>query len=120
MTSRLKNLSIIILLVLICTGASAQIFGNKKLPDSLFIKKYDSLLHISSWISANQMEYRFIYNKDFQLVLAPNQINNLSFGFSYRFLDIGLSFSPQFLNDQQDTYKKGESDKFSFGFGFNM
>src|SRR6516162_5685779 len=117
---RLQKCAFTLLLVFVYIGASAQIFGNKNLPDSLFIKKYDSLFHLSSWISANQMEYRLVYNKDFQLALAPNQINNLSLGFSYRFLDFGISFSPQFLNNQQDTYKKGESKKFTFGFGFNM
>jgi uncharacterized protein DUF4421 len=92
----------------------------KKLPDSLFIIRYDTLLHLQSWISANQMEYRFKYDKDFQLVLAPNDINNLSFGFSYRFLELGLSFSPRFINAQNDEWEKGKSEKFTFGFGFAM
>jgi hypothetical protein len=92
----------------------------KKLPDSLFIKRYDTLLHLQSWISANQLEYRFVYTEDFKLLLSPNEINNLSFGFSYRFLELGLSFSPGFLNSDKDDWKKGTSDKFSFGFGFSM
>jgi len=66
------------------------------------------------------MEYRFIYDENFKLLLAPNEINNLSFGFSYRFLELGLSFSPQFLNSQKDDWKKGESSKFTFGFGFSF
>ena len=90
-----------------------------KLPDSLYIVKYDTLLHLTSWISSNQMEYRFKYNDDFKLVLSPNEINNLSFGLSYRYFELGLGFTAQFLNPK-DTYKKGESDKFSFGFGFSM
>jgi len=92
----------------------------KKFPDSLFIKRYDTLLHLQTWLSDNQMEYRFKYDENFQLILAPNDINNLSFGFSYRYLELGLSFSPQFLNSQKDEWKKGKSDKFTFGFGFSM
>jgi hypothetical protein len=92
----------------------------KKLPDSLFIKRYDTLLHLQTWLSDNQMEYRLKYDQDFQLILAPNEINNLSFGFSYRYLELGLSFSPQFLNSQKDDWKKGESEKFTLGFGFSM
>src|SRR5206468_8641988 len=68
----------------------------------------------------NQMEYRFFYTKDFKLVLAPNDINNFSLGFSYRFLDLGLTFTPQIMNSNQDRYKKGQSDRFSLGFGFNI
>ena len=93
--------------------------SNKKLPDSLFIIKYDTLFHVQTWLSDNHMEYRLKYNRDFELILAPNEINNLSFGISYRFLELGLSFSPQFLNEK-DSWKKGQSDKFSFSFGFSM
>ena len=92
----------------------------KKLPDSLYIRRYDTLLHLQSWISVNQMEYRLNYSEDFKLVLAPNEINNLSFGFSYRYLELGLSFSPKFFNSENDTWKKGKSEKFSLGFGFSM
>ena len=80
----------------------------ERLPDSLFIRRYDTLLHLQSWISANQMEYRFYYTKDFKLILSPNDINNFSVGFSYRYLDLGLSFTPQIMNSNQDRYKKGE------------
>lgn len=109
-----------LLLLLIHIGTVAQINkARRALPDSLFITKYDTLLHLQSWISANQMEYRFIYDKDFRLILTPNDINNLSFGFSYRYLDLGLSFTPQFMNED-DIYKKGESKKFTLAFGFSM
>ena len=94
--------------------------SNNKLPDSLYIIRYDTLFHVQSWISANQMEYRFNYSDTFKLVLAPNKINNFSLGFSYRFLEIGLSFTPAFLNSTKDDWKKGQSEKFSFGFGFSM
>jgi len=66
------------------------------------------------------MEYKIVYDKDFKLVLAPKRTNNLSFGFSYRYLDMGLSFSPQFLNAKQDNGKKGKSEQFSFGTGFSI
>jgi len=66
------------------------------------------------------MEYKIVYDKDFKLILAPNRLNNLSFGFSYRYLDLGLSFSPQFLNAKQDNGKKGKSEQFSFGTGFSI
>jgi len=78
------------------------------------------MLHLQSWISANDMEYKIVYDKDFKLVLAPKRTNNLSFGFSYRYLDMGLSFSPQFLNAKQDNGKKGKSEQFSFGTGFSI
>jgi hypothetical protein len=93
---------------------------NKRLPDSLYIKRYDSLLHLQSWISVNQMEYRLNYSEKLKLLLAPNEINNYSVGLSYRFLELGVSFSPKFLNSEADVWKKGKSEKFSLGFGFSM
>ena len=65
------------------------------------------------------MEYRLNYSEKLKLVLAPNEINNYSLGFSYRFLELGFSFTPKFLNSN-DTWKKGNSEKFSLGFGFSM
>ena len=88
--------------------------------DSFSIIHLDTLLHVQSWVSANKIEYTFVYNKDFKLLLAPNNTNNLSFGFSYRYLDVGVSFSPAFLNQQQNDEKKGKSDQFSIGTGFSM
>src|SRR4026207_1928229 len=74
----------------------------KKLPDSIYIKRLDTLLHLQSWISAGQMDYRLVYDKDFKLVLGPNEITSFSFGLSYRYLDLSLSFTPRFLNTGQD------------------
>ncbi len=88
--------------------------------DSSYIARLDTLLHLQSWISNSHLEYKIVYSKDFKLLLAPNEINNLSFGFSYRYLDLGLSFSPQFLNAGQDQKQKGKSDQFSLGTGFSI
>ncbi|MGZ3881606.1 MAG: DUF4421 family protein, partial [Flavisolibacter sp.] len=88
--------------------------------ESAYITRLDTLLHLQSWVSANKMEYTLVYNKDFKLLLAPNNTNNLSFGFSYRYLDLGVSFSPAFINQQQKDEKKGSSEQFSFGTGFSM
>jgi hypothetical protein len=88
--------------------------------DSSYIRHLDTLLHVQSWVSANQMEYTLLYNKDFKLLLSPNNTNNLSFGFSYRYLDLGVSFSPAFMNKNQNNENRGTSDQFSFGTGFSM
>ena len=94
--------------------------SHKKTVDSTYITRLDTLLHLQSWISNSHLEYKIVYNKDFKLLLAPNEINNLSFGFSYRYLDLGLSISPQFLNAGQDEAQKGKSKQFSFGTGFSI
>src|SRR5205814_73080 len=73
-----------------------------------------------SRISANHMNYTLVYSKDFKLVLAPNKINSLSFGLSYRYLDLGFSVTPGFLNPTSTTDKKGESEQFSFGTSFQL
>src|SRR5678816_4358549 len=85
--------------------------NHKRTRDSIYITRLDTMLHLQSWISANDMEYKIVYDKDFKLVLAPNRTNNLSFGFSYRYLDLGLSFSPQFLNAKQDNRNNSVSER---------
>ncbi|MCU7549953.1 DUF4421 domain-containing protein [Chitinophagaceae bacterium LB-8] len=98
----------------------STLHSHKNTKDSIYMIRLDTLLHLQSWISANQMKYTLVYNEDFKLVLAPNETNNLSFGFSYRYLDLGLSFSPQFLNADQDNDQKGASEQFSFRTGFGI
>jgi hypothetical protein len=92
---------------------------NKTSRHSNYITRLDTLLHLQSWVSANWMKYTIAYDKDFKLVLAPNETNNLSFGFNYRYLDLGISFSPNFMNTDQDN-KKGKSEQFSFKTGFSI
>jgi len=88
--------------------------------DSSYIKRLDTLLHLKTWISANQMKYTLVYSKDFKLVLAPNKINSLSFGLSYRYLDLGFSITPGFLNPTKTNDEKGESEQFSFRTSFQI
>lgn len=94
--------------------------SSKKPADTLYIERLDTMFHIQTWVSKHQMNYRVIYTDDFKLVLAPNKMNSLSLGVSYRYLDLGLSFTPGFLNPGQKDAKKGESDIFSFRTSFSM
>src|SRR5687767_7305846 len=94
--------------------------SRKKPPDSLYIARLDTMFHIQSWVSKHQMNYRLIYTDDFKLVLAPDKMNSLSLGFSYRYLDLGFSFTPGLLNPGQKDATKGESDIFSFRTSFSM
>jgi hypothetical protein len=101
-------------------NGDSMVQNSTKKSDTVYITRLDTLLHVQTWVSANQMEYKLFYDKDFKLVLAPNKTNNLSFGFSYRYLDLGLSFSPHFLNADQGSDKKGQSEQFSFKTGFSI
>src|SRR6185436_8034271 len=67
-----------------------------------------------------QMNYHLVYPSNFRLVLAPNKMNSLSLGISYRYLDFGFSFTPNFLNPGHDDLKKGESDIFTFRTSLSM
>jgi hypothetical protein len=98
---------------------SAKLIGNK-LPDSRYIERLDTVFHIQTWVSKHQMNYRLNYGDDLKLVLSPNKMTSLSFGFSYRYLDLGFSFTPSFLNPGQNDEKKGKSDIVSFRTGFSM
>ena len=101
-------------------GNDTTKLARKKLSDSIYIKRMDTLLHLQSWISAGQMDYTLVYDKDFKLVLGPNEITSFSFGLSYRYLDLSLSFTPRFLNTGQDEDKEGESERIGFRTSFSM
>ncbi|ANE50830.1 DUF4421 family protein [Flavisolibacter tropicus] len=112
-------------LFIINRGAYCQTISNTqdssiKVKDSNYIKRLDTLIHLQTWISTTRVEYTLVYSKDFKMVLAPNEINSLSLGFSYRYLDLGISFTPNFLNAGKDEDKKGQSERFSFRTSFSM
>src|SRR3954467_11231735 len=78
--------------------------------NTVYIERLDTVFHIQTWVSKHQMNYRLNYGDDLKLVLSPNKMTSLSFGFSYRYLDLGFSFTPSFLNPGQNDEKKGKSD----------
>src|SRR5690349_7115886 len=92
----------------------------KKTPNLDYIDRMDTMLHVQTWISKHQMNYRLVYSEDFKLVLAPNKMNSVSLGFTYRYLDLGVSFTPDFLNKAQKDAAKGQSSIFSFRTSFSM
>jgi hypothetical protein len=94
--------------------------GNKNITGVEYIERLDTMFHLRTLISKHQMNYRLVYNKNFRLILAPNRMNNLSFDFSYRYLDLSVSFTPEFLNPAQKNTTKGKSDIFSLGTSLSM
>lgn len=104
---------------------------SQAIPDSLqknnqsagnleYISRLDTFLHLQTWYSTGNFEYKLVYDEDFKLVLAPNETHNISLGFSYRYLDLGISFTPRFMNSGQKEDRKGESERFSLGTSFSM
>lgn len=91
----------------------------KKTADTNYIERLDTIFHVQTSVSKHQMNYRLKY-PEFTLLLAPNKMNSLSLGFSYRYLDLSYSFTPGFLNHAQQDAKKGESEISSFRTSFNM
>ena len=91
-----------------------------KTSDSNYVRRLDTLLHLQTWVSTGNFEYKLVYDEEFKLVLALNETNNLSVGFSYRYLELGISFSPRFMNSGQKEEKKGTSERFSLGTSFSM
>ena len=50
-----------------CQQNKDSILYNKGVKDSMYITRLDTLLHLQSWISKNQLEYTLVYNKDFKI-----------------------------------------------------
>jgi hypothetical protein len=81
-----------------------------------YVVSYDTLLHVDGWYSTKQTELRLFYPDKFRIFLAPSEINNLQLGFSYRFIDATMSFTPGFINPGNPA--KGQTSRFNLGGGF--
>ncbi|MBL0132899.1 MAG: DUF4421 family protein [Chitinophagaceae bacterium] len=94
--------------------------GKEKLPISSYIEKYDTLIHFEPWLSTKLMEYRLYYPNNFKLFLRPVELNTLSLGLYYRFIDLSIGFSPKFINQNKPDYLTNLSKRFEFTTGFSF
>ena len=92
----------------------------QKLLISEYIKSNDTLIQLETRWSTRQMEYRLYYPDDFKLFLSPNQTNNISLGFAYRYVDISFGFSPKFFNKNQPEDLRGLSTRAGLSTGFSL
>lgn len=94
--------------------------SNNKLPISSYIEKYDTLIHFEPWLSSKLMEYRLYYPNNFKLFLRPVELNTLSLGMYYRFIDLSIGFSPKVINQNKPDYLTNLSQRFEFTTGFSI
>jgi hypothetical protein len=115
-------LSAVINLKLISQPATdtAVLRNYDRIPDSLFVKKYHHLLHLETWWSVRNLQYDFQYKNQYKLKLKANDVYSLSFGVSYRFVSLGIAFSPAFLDWNGDEKTKGETERFGISAGFSF
>ena len=85
--------------------------------DSLFIKTYSDNINITTGMSTRNFAFSLDYPNSLQLVLMPNEIQQLSLDLDYRFISVGISYSPNFLNNSDPI--KGHTTRKSFGLSLN-
>jgi len=102
------------------SGDSITVPHKEKLPVSSYIEKYDTLVHFEPWLSTKLMEYRLYYPNNFKLFLRPVELNTLSLGLYYRFIDLSIGFSPKFINQNKPDYLTNLSKRFEFSTGFSF
>lgn len=93
---------------------------SKKLPISSYIESYDTLVHFEPWLTTKLMEYQLYYPGNFRLFLRPVELNSLSLGLYYRFVDVSIGFSPGFINQNKPSYLQDLSKRFEFSTGFSI
>jgi hypothetical protein len=94
--------------------------GRQKLPDSLYIMQYDHQLHLRTKYGTQYMEYKSFFPGGLRLVTRPNETYSITFGFSYRFIDLSYSFSPPFISLNKDNEIKGETFRKAFSGSFSF
>ena len=77
--------------------------------DTLRIKDYSDKLNIYAGFFSKIHSVEFNNTElDKKLIYDPNEKINIGLGFNYRWLGLGVSFSPGFMNSDDDIY--GETD----------
>jgi Domain of unknown function (DUF4421) len=99
---------------------SALLSKPNKLPVSAYIEKFDTLVHFEPWLSTKLMEYKLYYPNNFKLFLRPVELNTISLGLYYRFIDVSIGFSPKFINQNKPTHLSNLSKRFEFSTGFSF
>lgn len=89
--------------------------------DSSYVKSYYQKLDIGLNFGSQYMEYKTYYSDSFFINLRPNEVYLLSPSISYRWLSLSYSFTPEFLEFNNDNEEKGTtkyrrlSTSFQFG-----
>jgi hypothetical protein len=122
-----KNCNIIVIgfcIIFCCltNGSAAQTridtLSKNALPDSLFIKKYTSSIGITTALSHRNFELILGYPNAINIKLSHNNIQQINFGFNYKFLNLHYSYTAPFLDNTSQI--KGSTRRRSIGFSLNL
>ncbi|HSC54808.1 MAG TPA: DUF4421 family protein [Phnomibacter sp.] len=78
--------------------------------DTSYVKSYNEKLDLSLNFGSKYMEYKTFYSDSFYLNLRPNEVYVLSPSISYRWLSLSYSFTPEFLEFNNDNATKGTTE----------
>ena len=108
-----------IMMITSVEGFSQNALDSNKIfnKDSLFIKTYSNKINVTTGFSTRNFSFSLDYPNSVQLVLLPNEIQQSSLDFDYRFISLGISYSPGFLNNTDPI--KGHTTRKSFGLSLN-
>jgi hypothetical protein len=77
--------------------------------DSNYVKSYYQKLDLGLTFGSQFMEYKTHYNDSFYITLRPNEVYLLAPSISYRWLSLSYSFTPEFLEFNNDNAEKGST-----------
>ncbi len=108
-----------------CYGQKDSTKGKHE-PDSTFVRSYYHLLDLGLNFGSQYMEYRTFFNDTFSTALRPNEVYTLTPSINYRWLSVSYSFTPEFLDLNNDDSLRGSTsyrrlstslqfDQFNFG-----
>jgi hypothetical protein len=84
------------------------------IPDSLYIKKYKTSIGLTTGWSLRNFELILGYPQSIYIKLSPNNVEQINFDFSYKFISFNYNYTAPFLNNTNSL--KGSTSRKSFGF----
>lgn len=88
--------------------------------DSIYIRSYAEYLHLSLMYRTDNLRYRLSDASNARFIFSPNETYETVIGASYAFIDVEYSFSPRFvnINNQEDIKGKTKRSNIAFSFSF--
>jgi hypothetical protein len=119
---RLKKFILLLLIVVVVQNSNAQkpvdsLLLTGKKDTSTNIITYRHLVNLTPAWSLRNFEFQINYADNLKIILRPNEIQQVSLDFAYRFVSLGFSYTPKILNNTNNA-QRGETDRTSFNFGF--
>jgi len=118
---RLKILATLLIAIIIQSalyGQNDSLKVQKLRENEMYIEKLDTLANFKLNVN-DEFEYFKQEGDNFAFDIRPNIALSSRLSFNYRFISVGVGFTPKFIPGNNDNEKEGKTKTFSLGISIN-